>query len=132
MRALDTNVLVRFLVSDDEKQARAVYRMFSRAEQNRDSFHIPALVLLETIWVLESAYDIGREELLDAVDDLLLMPILEFESQSTVRRFIRTARDSKIDLSDLLIACSAHSASCEKVVTFDRWAARSDLFELVR
>ncbi len=132
MKALDTNVLVRFLVRDDEKQARAVYRMFTRAEQGGETFHIPTLVLLQTIRALESAYDIGREEILDAVDDLLLMPILEFESQPAVRQFIRVARDSKVDLPDLLIACSAHSAGCEKIVTFDRRAARYHLFEMLR
>ncbi len=69
MKALDTNVLVRFLVRDDEKQARAVHRMFSRAEQGGETFYIPALVLLETIWVLESAYDIGRGLFLDFIED---------------------------------------------------------------
>ena len=132
MKALDTNVLVRFLVRDDERQALAVYRMFTLAEQNRDSILISTPVLLETIWVLESAYDIGRGEILDALDDLMLMPILEFESQPAVRRFIREARDSKFDLPDLLIACSAHAAGCETVVTFDRRAARSHLFEMLR
>lgn len=132
MKAPDTNVLVRFLVRDDERQAKAVYRMFTRAEEGRETFLVTTLVLLETIWALESAYEIGRDEILDAIDDLLLMPVLEFESQPSVRRFIREARDSRLDLPDLLIACLAQAAGCEYVVTFDRRAARSDLFELIR
>ena len=42
MKALDTNVLVRFLVRDDEQQAMAVYRKFKEAETNKEDFFIPA------------------------------------------------------------------------------------------
>jgi len=132
MKALDTNVLVRFLVRDDERQAKAVYRLFTRAEQGRETFLVAPLVLLETIWVLESAYDIGRDDILDAVEDLMLMPVLEFERQPSIRRFIREARGSKLGLPDLLIACLAQAAGCETVLTFDRRAARSHLFQMLR
>jgi predicted nucleic-acid-binding protein len=82
MKALDTNVLVRFLVRDDERQAQAVYKRFKQSETNREVLFIPLLVVLETIWVLESAYEVTRQEILESVNDLLLMPILEFESQA--------------------------------------------------
>ena len=57
MIALDTNVLVRFLVRDDEKQAQIVYARFKQAESAREVLFVSLLVVLETIWVLESAYD---------------------------------------------------------------------------
>ena len=52
MKALDTNVLVRFLVKDDEQQAKTVYRLFKQAESKAEAFFIPILVVLETVWVL--------------------------------------------------------------------------------
>ena len=107
MKALDTNTLIRFLVQDDEQQSTAVYRIFKEVENNKESLFIPALVLLETLWVLESVYRIPRQDILDSIDELLLMPILEFERQSTIRDFVSSARETKIDLSDLLIAHSA-------------------------
>lgn len=54
MKALATNVLVRFLVKDDEQQAQAVYRKFKQAEDKKEIFFIPVLVVLETVWALES------------------------------------------------------------------------------
>ena len=78
MKALDTNVLVRFLVKDDEQQAKAVYRKFKQTEVNQEVLFISVPVVLETIWVLESVYEATRQEILDSVDDLLLMPILRF------------------------------------------------------
>ncbi len=51
MTALDTNVIVRFLVRDDEEQALCVYKRFKQAEKKRESLFIPLTVLLETIWI---------------------------------------------------------------------------------
>jgi predicted nucleic-acid-binding protein len=132
MKALDTNVLVRFLVRDDEQQAKAVYRKFKQTEANKEVLFIPVLVVLETVWVLESVYEVTRQEILDSIDQLLLMPVLEFEVQSAIRSFISSAQESKTDLSDLLIAHSAKFAGCECVITFDRKASDLGLFELLK
>lgn len=80
---------------------------------------MPLLIVLETIWVLESVYKIPRKEILDSINDLVLLPILELEAQSAILGFISSARDTKIDLSDLLIAHSARFSGCECVLTFD-------------
>ena len=131
MKALDTNVLIRFLVRDDEQQSEAVYRKFKQTEADKEVLFIPALVVLEAVWVLESVYEATRQEILDSIDQLLLMPILEFEVQSAIRSFVSSARENKTDLSDLLIAHSARFAGCECVITFDKRASNLELFELL-
>ena len=132
MKALDTNVLVRFLVRDHEQQAKAVYKRFKQAETKKEVFFIPILVILETIWVLESVYEVARKQILDSIDDLLLMPILEFEVQSLIRSFVTSAQETKIELSDLLIAHSAKFSGCESIITFDKRASSYKLFELLK
>jgi predicted nucleic-acid-binding protein len=132
MKAIDTNVLIRFLVKDDEDQARLVYRVFKRAEADRDTFWVPLLVVLETIWVLDSAYGISRTDILNSLDELLMMPILRFESQPIIQRFILFARKNAIDLSDVLIACAANLSGCERVLTFDKKASKFEFFELIQ
>jgi predicted nucleic-acid-binding protein len=131
MKALDTNVLVRFLVRDDKRQAETIYRVFKKAESDREVFFVPLLVVLETIWVLESVYKIPRQEILDSVNELILMPILKFETQPAILNFISSARETKMDLSDLLIAHSAKFSGCECVLTFDKRASNFRLFELL-
>lgn len=131
MKALDTNVLVRFLVKDDEPQAKKVYTLFKQAETDKNYFYVPLLVVLETIWVLDSVYEIPRKEILDSINEILLMPILKFEAQPTIQRFIFSARENKIDLSDILIACAAKISGCEKILTFDKRASKFELFELI-
>jgi len=88
------------------------------------------LVILELIWVLESAYKIDRNKIIDSISDLLLLPILRFEHLTAIQKFILKARDNGYDLSDLLIAQSASEQGCKTFLTFDKKASRCALFEL--
>jgi len=132
MKGIDTNILVRFLVGDDEVQTKAVYEIFKKAETVKNELFVPLLVVLELIWVLESVYDISRKEILESIGELLLMPVLQFEHQSLLQRFVRNALGSGYDLSDLLIGQSAEKQGCDVVLTFDKKAAKYKLFELVQ
>jgi len=132
MKAVDTNVIVRFLVRDDERQAQIVYRAFKQVEINKEALFVPLLVVIETIWVLESVYEISRREILESINDLLLMPILEFEAQSAIQSFISSAQETKIELSDLLIAHSSKLSGCNCVLTFDKRASKFGFFELLK
>jgi predicted nucleic-acid-binding protein len=132
MKALDTNVLVRFLVRDDEQQADAVYRRFKKAEADKEVLFVPLLVILETVWILESVYKVSRREIADSIGELLLMPILQFEAPAVLQGFMTSARETTVDLPDLLIAHSARRAGCKSVVTFDKGASKSEFFELLK
>lgn len=131
MKALDTNILVRFLVKDDERQAKAVYDLFKEVESEKGMLFVPITVILETIWVLELVYDVPRSEIVDALRDLLAMPLLQFESRPVVQGLVGSAPEAPTDLYDLLIAHSARHWGCENVLTFDKGAAKSDFFELL-
>jgi predicted nucleic-acid-binding protein len=131
VKALDTNVLVRFLVKDDEHQSQLVYRIFKKAESEKKAFWVSLLVILEIIWVLDSVYEISRSEILDSLGELVLMPILKIEGQPVVQKFILSARKNSVDLSDVLIACTASMSGCDSVLTFDKKASKFELFELM-
>lgn len=131
MKALNTNILVRLLTKDDEIQAKQVYTIFKHAEQTKEALFVPQLVVLELIWVLESAYQISRHDILEALSDLLLMPILNFENQHTIQQFYQAAQKNTFDLSDLLIAHTAKANNCKAVLTFDKKAAKNQLFALI-
>ena len=93
---------------------------------------MPLLVVLETVWVLESVYKIPRQEILYSINELILMPILEFETQSAILNLVSSSRETKMELSDLLIAHSAKFSGYECVLTFDKRASNFGLFELRR
>lgn len=132
MIAVDTNVIVRFLVRDDDKQAEAARRRLKLAEDRRERLRIPLLVVLETIWVLESAYDKTRAEVLDSFRDMRQMPVFEFEGDRVVEGLLNDGPKYKADLADILIAHSAESSGCDAGITFDKGAAKLPFFDLLK
>ncbi len=64
---VDTNVLVRAVVQDDEKQARTAARVL----KNADAVAIALPCLCEFVWVLTRVYSFGRQDITDALDALL-------------------------------------------------------------
>jgi predicted nucleic-acid-binding protein len=131
MKALDSNMLVRFLVRDDAEQAHQVYELFKQVESQQQQLFVPLLVVFESIRVLQAVYGVADAEIIAALNDLLLMPVLVFEAPSALHEFVISATSKKVDLADLLIACSARQQHCRQVLTFDKNAAKLEGFELI-
>ncbi len=119
-------------MADDNLQSKKVYKIFKDAEIENKELFVPLLVMLEIIWVLDSAYQISRQNILNIIGDLLLMPILKFENQDVLQNMIYAAKGNKVDLSDLLIAYSVKSNGCKNIMTFDKKASKYNFFKLVK
>lgn len=120
MTALDTNVLVRYLVQDDAAQFQKVLQMLNR---KRAVFFVCDLVLAETDWVLRSLYDWSSQEVADAFARLTTIHNLTFENEARLRSSLKALRDGA-DLADELIvrACRDHGANA--FATFDKAIVR--------
>ena len=93
MKAIDTNVLVRFLVQDDEKQAQVSTRLLIDAEADKQPLFVSSVVALELMWVLSSAYRVPRDEILRSLNELLSMVALEFQDSLIIRDFVSSAQN---------------------------------------
>jgi len=131
MKGVDTNFLVRFLTRDDEQQAEVVFTAVNYAESTRERLFVPLMVVLELIWVLESAYAIPRSDIVEAIGDLLLLPVFQFEQTKVVQEALVAAASNTHDLSDLLIAHYAQGHGCTAVLTFDKKAGKYPFFEIL-
>jgi len=65
--AVDTNILVRAVVHDNEKQARAAAKVLRDA----DVVAVSLVSLCELVWVLRKVYDFGDQDIVTAVEALL-------------------------------------------------------------
>lgn len=128
MNGLDTNVLVRFLVQDDDKQTQTVNALLTEAEAEKQTLFVSSVVVLELMWVLQSAYSVPRAAILVSLNELLSMSVFEFQNQLAVRDFVTSAQHNSYDLSDLLIGQIAAYSGCETTLTFDKKAAKSSHF----
>ncbi|KAA3617303.1 MAG: PIN domain-containing protein [Calditrichaeota bacterium] len=131
MTGIDTNLLVRFLVNDDEIQAKEVLRIFKNAERKKDYFFVSILVTLELIWVLKAVYNLPREQIVLAIESLISMPILKLEKLDAIHKMVSESKQKSNDLSDLLIAHCSFLSGCEKILTFDKRAAKHNLFKQI-
>lgn len=130
MKALDTNVVVRFLLNDDPRQGARARRLLMAAEDKGEPLLLTNPVLLELIWVLTAVYDFSRTEVLDALELLAGMPALCFESYDVVVSLITRGRAGTTDVPDLLIGLWAAQRGCESTVTFEKRLPATGLFEL--
>ena len=112
MIALDTNVLVRLVTRDDEKQVQAAARLLET-----NPVFIAKTVLLETEWVLRYCYELDRETVLDTFRKLLGLPNLSVEDREGVTLAL-DGYGQGLDFADALHLASSVEAS--KFVTFDR------------
>ena len=70
MIALDTNVLVRFLVDDDAEQVQAARTLLESLTAERPAF-ICREVMIELVWVLERAYRLPRDRIAAVLEGLI-------------------------------------------------------------
>lgn len=131
MKALDTNILVRFLLNDDKDQSLKVYHLFKKAEQENHQFFVPALVILELNWVLNKHYQLSRHDTIEALQTIMGLPILVVEYADVIYDCLTHAKDNTFDLSDLLIGYIARANNCITTLTFDNKASKSPLFSLL-
>lgn len=120
MVAVDTNVLVRFLVRDDEAQFARASRLFSTAQRSDDAVFVSGIVLCELVWVLQRAYRVPKTEIVATLIELVRARHVELESPEIVERAINAFEKGRGDFADYLIRERAFGADCDGVATFDR------------
>lgn len=131
MRAVDTNVLVRYLAQDDARQSALATRLMEQQLTAADRGFVSLVVLLETVWVMESRYTADATTIGDILDDLLQAPTLEVQDAPAVREAVQRYRQGGVDLHDCLIVALA-AARKARVLTFDAKAAKRLGMELLR
>lgn len=123
MIALDTNVLVRYLVQDDATQAQIASDVIYGLSE-ADLGFVGREVLIELVWVLERAYGFSRMEIANALDGLLAAIELVIENADDLGLAIELYRNDGYGFADMMIAAAARRAGARELVTFDRKAAR--------
>lgn len=124
MIGLDTNVLVRFLVRDDEEQFDRARKLIRREAQIGEPVRISLLVLLEAEWVLRSRYKLTKGEIIDTFSELLSAVDLSFEDEPSIEEALFIWKDSSAQFADCLIGARNRALGCSATATFDNGAAK--------
>ena len=124
MAALDTNVLVRFLVHDDTAQLAAAEKLFRRCVEADETLFVPITVTLELEWVLRSAFGFDKAAVLRTLSQLLSSFELCFEAESALEVALVHYGRSTAEFSDCLHVALAALAGEQPLWTFDKAASK--------
>ena len=117
MLAIDTNLVVRYLTGDHPQQSAK-----AKAVINREEVFVSTTVMLETEWVLRSAYGFDAKRVCKALRDFGGLATVLFEDSSLVA-FALDRMEDGMDFADALHL--GRAASCDAFLTFDQRFVRS-------
>lgn len=117
MNGLDTNVLIRYLVADDEVQAAKAKRYIESSPG-----YVNCIVLSEVVWVLESAYGYGKEAIVTMLERLLSTHEVAVEDAEVALAALNDYRQSTAGFTDCLIGYRNAARGCGETGSFDKRA----------
>ena len=123
MIGIDTNVLLRFLVTDDNRMQHEAAAKFMTARTPDDPARISLVVLAETVWVLHKRLRYGQMQIIEAMRLLLSSSDIVFEERDFLAALFHAEGTLQADIADYLIAHSNTRAGCSATMTFDTGAA---------
>jgi predicted nucleic-acid-binding protein len=124
MIAVDTNVLVRFLVEDDKEQNQRAARLFREAVERNETIFFPEIVLVETVWVLSRCYRLPRKTIAQVLRAVLSAKNAERVHEDRVERALCSYEQGPGGFADYLILEDARARGCRAVFTFDKTLLR--------
>lgn len=124
MLGIDTNVLVRFLVRDDDIQFEKARKLIKREVTAGRRVFVNQFVLMETEWVLRSRYAVPKNQIIEAISGLLNATDVQFEDEPAIEEALFIWKDSTADFADCLIGAKNRRMGCRTTATFDMKASK--------
>ena len=118
-RLVDTNLIVRYLVQDHEKHAKAAGKLFDACDRGDVVIVVLPAVLAECVFVLESFYEHPRGHISSALGRLISSPGVEIGGATTHLDALERYRKTRVHFVDCLLAATA-AAEDTPVATFDQ------------
>jgi predicted nucleic-acid-binding protein len=118
-RLVDTNLIVRYLVQDHEKHAKAAGKLFDACDRGGVVIVVLPAVLAECVFVLESFHEHPRGDIASALGRLISSPGVEIDGASIHLDALDRYRKTRVHFVDCLIAATAATENMP-VASFDQ------------
>jgi len=124
---VDTNVLVRHLVGDPPDMARRATAFLATEKL----LFLADLIVAETVYVLESFYEIDRSRIAEAMRSLLAMESVRVIDAPLLLRAIALYEDQRLDFADAYLVACAEITGVTRVASFDKAIGRIPTVERI-
>jgi predicted nucleic-acid-binding protein len=130
--SIDTNILIRYITQDDNKQSKLATNFIESEELSKASCFITLPVIIETVWVLKRLYAADKNQIATVIETLLntsnFIVQHDYEIENALDRF----KTSSADFSDCLIielskSMRPDSNSIVETYTFDKKAVKAGM-----
>ena len=131
MIGLDTNVMLRLLLTDDPEQKIRVVKLIQQARRSETTVIITLAVVLEMEWVLRSNAKMNKAQVLNVFNLLLESHDIEIDNEKVLEQALHIYDNAVSDFAECLFLAQYQRLGCDTMLTFDTKAARMTGVELV-
>jgi predicted nucleic-acid-binding protein len=125
---IDTNVLVRHLTGDPPAMAaRATAYLRSESE-----LFLADLIVAETVYVLESFYEVPRAQVAEVIRSLLAFGSIVVLDRDVLLRAVEVYEVDRLDFAEAYLVACAESTGVGRIASFDRAIDRVRTVERVQ
>lgn len=125
MIGIDTNVIVRYIVQDDPKQAKAATKLIEQVCSPENPGFLNHIVLCEIAWVLKRSYKQSKKSICQIIEQIIRTDRMVVEDIQLVWKALETFKETKADFSDCLLGQRNLQAGCEYTSTLDDAASET-------
>jgi predicted nucleic acid-binding protein len=116
---LDANVLVRFLVQDEPRQAAAATKLMKEAQSGTYELVVDPMIVAETVYVLSGHYRRGRVDVANSLLAIVRSACVRADHEELLVDALSRFRDHGVDFADAWLAARA-ARDGQQVASFDR------------
>lgn len=115
---LDTNIILRYLINDDQEKIRQIQSMIKRAKAGEISLFLSEPIVLESAATLKNYYKFSREKIAELIAILCSLDWLNIENKDIVTSAIHDYEISGLDFADCLLLARVKLYE-HRIFTFD-------------
>ncbi|MHB1534863.1 MAG: PIN domain-containing protein [Acidimicrobiales bacterium] len=113
---VDTNVLIRHLTGDPPELAARATRFL----RNANELLLADLIVAETVYVLESFYELARSRVAELTRAILAFSPIQVLDADLLLRAVEIYELDRLDFAEAYLVASAETSGVGVVASFDR------------
>lgn len=112
---IDTNVVLRHILSDDPQQAAAVKSVFDALRSGEKAALLLESVLSECVYILIHYYEVPKAAVVENLDGVLRYPGIVNRDKHDLREALKLFNENAIDFVDCILVAKARIGELELV-----------------
>lgn len=116
---VDTNVLIRLLVKDDDIKRKSCEKLLKKAKRKEIILYILPVALLEIVWILEKYYKLNKITVREHVEAILNTTELNCEMEEVFRKAVAVYEEKNIKFADAVMGFWGLERGFSAVYTYD-------------